>query len=36
MEPKTSTIMWTWTDEAPGWAHIDPDLQQFPRQPPPI
>ena len=24
-----------WTDEAPGWAHIDPDLPQFPRQPPP-
>ena len=25
-----------WTDEAPSWAHIDPDLPQFPRQPPPI
>jgi len=24
-----------WTDEAPGWAHIDSDLPQFPRQPPP-
>jgi hypothetical protein len=25
-----------WTDEAPSWAHIDPDLPQFPRQPPPV
>ena len=25
-----------WTDEAPAWAHIDPDLPQFPRQPPPV
>jgi hypothetical protein len=25
-----------WTDEAPGWTHIDPDLPQFPRQPPPV
>jgi hypothetical protein len=24
-----------WTDEAPGWAHVDPELAQFPRQPPP-
>lgn len=24
-----------WTSEAPGWAHIDPDLPQFERQPPP-
>ena len=24
-----------WTDEAPSWAHVDPDLPQFPRQPPP-
>ena len=25
-----------WTDEAPSWAHIDTDLPQFPRQPPPL
>jgi hypothetical protein len=25
-----------WTDEAPTWAHIDPALPHFPRQPPPI
>lgn len=24
-----------WTDEAPAWAKIDPELTQFPRQPPP-
>lgn len=24
-----------WTDEAPDWAVLDPDLEQFPRQPPP-
>lgn len=24
-----------WTDEAPGWAVIDPALERFPRQPPP-
>ncbi|MDF2382241.1 GFA family protein [Nostoc ellipsosporum NOK] len=23
-----------WTDEAPGWARIDPALETFPRQPP--
>jgi len=22
-----------WTDSAPAWVHIDPDLQAFPRQP---
>ena len=31
--PPQGTI---WTDEAPAWAHIDPDLPQFPRQPPPV
>ena len=25
-----------WTDEAPGWAQIDPSLPRFARQPPPI
>lgn len=30
--PPQGTI---WTDAAPGWAHVDPDLPQFPRQPPP-
>ena len=25
-----------WTDEAPEWAHVDPNLPRFPRQPPPI
>ena len=25
-----------WTDEAPRWALVDPDLPQFPRQPPPL
>jgi len=30
--PPQGTI---WTDEAPAWAHIDPDLPQFPGQPPP-
>jgi hypothetical protein len=24
-----------WTDDAPGWAVIDPSLEQFPQQPPP-
>ena len=24
-----------WTEEAPDWALIDPELEQFPRQPPP-
>jgi hypothetical protein len=24
-----------WTDEAPTWGHIDPNLPQFPGQPPP-
>ncbi len=24
-----------WVDDAPGWALIDPALEQFPRQPPP-
>ena len=24
-----------WTEEAPAWAHIDPALKAFPRQPPP-
>lgn len=23
-----------WTDDAPAWAHIDPRLETFPRQPP--
>ncbi len=31
--PPQGTI---WTDEAPGWAHIDPNLPQFARQPPPL
>ena len=25
-----------WTEEAPSWAHIDPDLPHFSRQPPPL
>jgi len=25
-----------WTSEAPAWARIDPQLQQFDRQPPPV
>jgi hypothetical protein len=24
-----------WTEDAPAWAVIDPELEQFPRQPPP-
>lgn len=31
--PPQGTI---WTDEAPAWALADPDLPQFPRQPPPM
>ena len=31
--PPQGTI---WTDEAPAWAHVDPELPQFPRQPPPV
>ena len=30
--PPQGTI---WTDAAPQWAHIDPDLPTFPEQPPP-
>ena len=25
-----------WTDSAPGWMRLDPDLPQTPRQPPPL
>lgn len=25
-----------WTESAPAWAHLDPDLPHVPRQPPPI
>ena len=31
-----SPQMAIWTGEAPEWAVIDPDLEQFPRQPPPV
>jgi hypothetical protein len=31
--PPQATI---WTCEAPVWAHIDPEIPQFPQQPPPV